>query len=103
MDTQTETEAPKKRGRKPKARIEDGQEKVIHMETLKTREQQLISLFETAKSAKQDLSDAVKKCAVDSGLLSKVVRQYITAKAGEKFDERKLECEQLSLVFAEAA
>lgn len=87
------------RGRQDRA----GQEKVIRPGELKERLPHLIALHNTAKEASKDLSDAVKSVAEKSGLLASVVRRLVVAKAGDNFEEKKKEAEQLSLVFDEVA
>jgi hypothetical protein len=83
-------------------RQDDGQEATIKMETLITREKHLISLYNKANETAKDYSDAVKKVAEDAGLLTVNVRKYISAKAGDDFDEAKRKVIQLSLIFEEA-
>lgn len=85
------------RGRQDRSR----QEKVIDMSKLKEKLDHLVSLNKTAKDASKDYSDAVKAAAEKSGLLASVVRRYVVAKAGDSFDEKKKEAEQLALVFEE--
>ena len=91
----------KKRGRKSKARIEDGQEKVIELSVVKERRDELVNLYNRAKEAGEDFATAIKKAAEDSGLPAKPLRSFIVATAGEKFMARKRENEQLELLFTE--
>ncbi len=79
----------------------DKQEKVIRMKELDDRIPHLVSLHTKSKDAAKDYSDAVKAVAEKSGLLASVVRRFVVAKAGQNFDEKKKEAEQLSLVFDE--
>lgn len=79
------------RGRQDRSK----QEKVIDMGKLNERIDHLVSLHKSSK-------DAVKAVAEKAGLLASVVRKFVVAKAGESFDEKKKEAEQLALVFEEA-
>lgn len=106
MDTQTETtKGTGRRGARGARGRQDrsGQEKVIRMKELTDRIPHLVSLHNKAKEASTDLSSAVKSIAEKSGLLASVVRRLIVAKAGDNFDEKKKEAEQLSLAFDEIA
>lgn len=86
--------------RKPLGRVDaDGQEAAISMDPIKDRIENLVRLCESAKAASNDFSEAIKDTAEKSGLLASVVRKFVVAKAGEKFDDKKRECEQLSLLF----
>src|SRR5579885_2803699 len=92
------------RGRKRQARGRQdrgGQEKVIKIDELKSRLPHLVSLHNKAREAAKDLSSAVKAVAEKSGLLATVVRKAVVAKAGDSFDEKAKEAEQLELVFGE--
>ena len=90
----------KRRGRKPKeGRVEGGQEKVINRGIVFERAEELVRLKVRADEASEDFGTAIKKAAEDSGLIASVVRRYIVAKAGEKFEERRRETNQLSLLF----
>jgi hypothetical protein len=79
----------------------DKQEKVIKMDELRSRLANLVSLHKKAKDASTDYSAGVKAVAEKAGLLASVVRRFVVAKAGEAFDEKKKEAEQLNLVFDE--
>lgn len=78
-----------------------GQEKVIDKTHLVEKIPHLVKLHTAAKEAGKDLSSAIKKVAEKSGLLASVVRKVVVAKAGENFDEKKKEAEQLALMFDE--
>lgn len=91
------TGAGRARGRQDRS----GQEKVIDMSKLTERLPHLVKLHTSAKDANSDLSSAIKTVAEKSGLLASVVRKVVVAKAGDSFDDRKKEAEQLELVFAE--
>lgn len=85
------------RGRKGK----DKQEAVIEAAVLKKKLPELVKLKKAADEASADLNDAIKKAAEQSGLLATVVRKVVVASAGENFEEKKREAEQLSLAFEE--
>lgn len=77
----------------------DKQEAVIEVAELKKRMPQLVKLKKTSDEASEDLNDAIKKAAEESGLLASVVRKAVVAQAGENFEEKRREVEQLSLAF----
>ena len=85
------------KGRKDK----DHQEQVIKHESLATRMEELVKLHHASASAGEELNDAIKVAAEESGLLASVVRKFVTARAGEKYEEKKREVDQLSLCFDE--
>lgn len=76
-----------------------GQEAVIKLDQVKDKVDYLVGLYKTATSASSDLNDGIKAIAEKSGLLASVVRKYVVAKAGDKFEEKAREVEQLSLLF----
>ena len=98
MDAATESGTGK---RTRTARKEGGQEKVQNLEPVKTRMPEMVRLFNKHKEAGEDYSAAVKSLAEDSGFNAKSVRQFVNAKAGEKFEERKRDAVQLVLLFEE--
>jgi hypothetical protein len=61
----------------------------------------LVLLCADSANAALNFSEAIKAHAEKSGLLASVVRKFVIARAGEKFGEKKRECEQLSLLFEE--
>ena len=84
-----------------KGRKDGGQEAAQNCETISTRINELVRLHKRHKDAGEDLSDAIKKCAVDSGFNTAAIKRLVTARAGERFHEVKREVEQLSLIFTE--
>lgn len=89
-------------GKSPRGRkTEDGQEQAINLTALKKGIGELVDLHIRKKSAADDLSSAIKAIAEKSGLLSAAIRKLVKARAGEKFEDKKREVEQLSLVFEE--
>lgn len=95
--TATDNAISKAKGRKDGM----GQEAVIKMAPVKENIDNLIELFTKAGEASEKLNDAIKATAEKSGLLAGVVRKFVTARAGEKFEEEKRKVEQLSLIFDE--
>lgn len=87
------------RGRKGK----DKQSAVIEASVLKERLPQLVKLKNAADEASEDLNDAITAAAEKSGLLATVVRKIVSASAGEDFESKRREAEQLSLAFDEVA
>ena len=83
------------KGRKGK----DRQEAVIEPKVLKQRMGELVKLKKASDSASENLNDAIKAAAEKSGFLASIVRKVVVAKAGEDFDGKKREAEQLELAF----
>lgn len=102
MDARTETTKGNGKGAGTRGRKNrDNQEAVIEIAALRKMLPQLITLKNNADSAASDLNDAIKAAAEKSGLLASVVRKVVVASAGENFEEKKREVEQLSLAFEE--
>lgn len=100
MDARTEESTGKKaRGRKTK----DKQEAVIKPDVLRERMGELVKLKKAADSAAVELNDAIKAAAEKSGLLATVVRKAVVASAGEDFEAKHREVEQLQLAFEAVA
>lgn len=80
----------------------DKQEAVIKMESLVTNVDHLTVLYREMETAKVDFAEGVKAVAEAAGLHAKNVRSYIIARAGDRFDDKKAQICQLSLIFEEA-
>ena len=65
------------------------------------RIEELVNLHRIAKSASETLTEAVEKAAQDSGYKPAVVKKLVTAKAGDKFEEKHREVEQQAELFDE--
>lgn len=104
MESQTQTEGGKGKGKGKgaKSRKDDGQPAVIKMEALVTKVDHLIQLHRDMEDSKTDFAEGIKAVAEAAGLHAKNVRSFIIAKAGEKFDAKKAQVGQLSLIFEEA-
>jgi hypothetical protein len=85
------------RGRKDRS----GQEAVIKLAPVKERVDEMVQLYEVYKDSGAQLNEGIKALAEASGLMASVVRKFIVARAGDNFDEKKREADQLSLVFDE--
>lgn len=79
----------------------DHQEATIKTKVIKDRLDELLTLQTKAENASNRFSDAIKATAEASGINAGALRKFVNARAGEKFDERKRDCEQLSLLFEE--
>ena len=91
-----------KAGRRIRARKDkDGQEAIIKIGEVRDKIGYLIDMHNKAKDAGTDYGDAVKATAERAGISSSVLRKFVAARAGEKFDECAKEVEQLSLCFEE--
>jgi len=82
-------------GRKGK----DKQSAVPQPQILKARMPELVKLKKASDTASVHLNDAVKAAAEKSGLLASVVRKAVVASAGEDFEAKHREVEQLQLAF----
>lgn len=89
---------PGARGRKDK-----GQEAVIKLEALSVKVDDLVKLYNAQTEAATDFGEAVKLVAEKAGLNAATVRKYISARAGDNFDDTKEKIRQLALVFDEVA
>lgn len=67
------------------------------------RLEELVDLHNKAKSAGERSADAITKAAEDSGYLASAVRKLVTAKAGDKFEEKHREVEQQGELFDEVS
>jgi hypothetical protein len=86
--------------RKPRGRIDsDQQDAVIKLDPVREKVEYLEQLYGDSCAAAEEFAEAVKSVAEQSGLLAAVVRKFVVARASEKFDEKKRQCEQLSLLF----
>lgn len=63
----------------------------------------LVGLHNAAKTKADERDEAVTAVAEESGYLASAVRKLVTAKAGEKFEEKHREVEQQGELFDEAA
>lgn len=79
----------------------DHQEAVIRTRIVKEAIDDLCDLHAKRQEAADCYNDAVKAVAEKSGLLASAVNRFVVARAGEKFEEAKRKCDQLSLLFEE--
>ncbi len=105
MEQQTEvTEAKRGNGRaSPRGRKDQttGQEAAISLRPIQDGIDELVALYLHQQESAARCSDAIKAAAEKSGLLANVLRKFVKARAGEKFEEAKRTVEQLALVFEE--
>jgi hypothetical protein len=103
MQQQTETTKAKRGNgtKRPRGRKDQttGQEAAISLRPIKDGIEELVSLYTQQQESAARCSDAIKAVAEKSGLMANVVRKFVKARAGEKFEEAKRTVEQLSLVF----
>lgn len=89
-------------GRKTKGRKgSDKQEAVIKTKVVKDRIDELVTLHGKVEAASGRYGDAIKATAEACGINSSALRKFVSARAGEKFEDKKRDCEQLSLLFEE--
>lgn len=87
-------------GRKTSAR--DSQESVVRPEQLTPAViNSLVADFKHAAEAADTLSEGIKAAAEKAGIQATVLRKFITARAGDKFEEKKRDAAQLNLIFEE--
>jgi hypothetical protein len=91
-----------RRGKGPGRQTKDKQEAVMNLDPVKSRINELVKLHHANEEAAKDLSEAIKACAEKSGLLATVVKRYVTACAGENYEEKAREVAQLAFVFEQA-
>lgn len=94
---QTELAINKARGRKDS----EGQEAVIKSGKAKDEIDRLVNLKGEAKDAAERYNDAIKYVAEQAGLLASVLRKFVGARVGEKYEDEKRKAEQLQLCFDE--
>lgn len=84
---------------KAKGRKDGGQEAVMKAKPVKEKIDHLVALHNTAKQASTDLSDAIKAVAEQGGVNAKALRALVAARAGDNFEEKKREVEQMTFLF----
>jgi hypothetical protein len=99
MDAATATDKAisKARGRKNS----EGQEAIIYTTKAKNEIERLIKLKTKSEEAAEDFNNAVKHVAEQAGIQAGVLRKFVNARAGEKYEDEKRRCEQLALLFEE--
>lgn len=95
MDGATQTGA----ARRTRGRKDQGIEAVPNSKPVMDAINDLVHLHRKKEDASDTYNSAVKKVAERAGLLSAVVNKFVTAKAGDKFEDEKKKVEQLSLIF----
>lgn len=99
METHTQRGNGKDKG---KGRMDaDRQPAVKKPKVIAERIDELVRLHVKAGEASEDAKAAITKAAEDSGYLASAVRKLVTAKAGEKFEEKHREVEQQLELFEE--
>jgi hypothetical protein len=87
-------------GRKSSTR--DKQESVVRADQLTAAAiDTLVADYKYAAQAADTLSEGIKAAAERAGIQATVLRKFITARAGEKFEEKKRDAAQLNLLFEE--
>ena len=97
MDAATEEVIAKAKGRKDAS----GQEAIIKMKVAGDARKHLVKLLIAKQEAAEDYSAAIKAKAEAAGIQASVLGKYISAIAGEKYEEKKRDAEQLALCFDE--
>jgi hypothetical protein len=90
----------KVRGRK--AKTSDHQEAIIKLEELNPLAiATLIADFRAAHDASEIFNEGIKANADRAGVQAAVLRKFVTARAGDSFNDKKRDAMQLSLLFEE--
>ena len=84
---------------KTKGRKDGGQEATLKAKPVKDKISHLVKLFTAAKEASTDLSDGIKAVAEEAGCNAKALRSFVAARAGEDFEAKHREVEQLVFLF----
>lgn len=79
----------------------DGQEQVIEMQEVRDKITTLVDLYKLHEDCGKDLNAGIKAVAESSGLLASAIRKLVIARAGDNFEAKAREIEQLALVFEE--
>lgn len=79
----------------------DGVEVIIKMKPAKDEIGRLLKLKVACDEATENYNSAVKFVAEQAGLQASVVNKFVRARAGEHFEDKKRDCEQLQLMFDE--
>ena len=82
-----------------RGRKDGGQEQVIRVQAVKDKIEHLVKLHAAHEEAAENLSDAIKAVAEKGGIEASVLKRFVAARAGEKFDRARKRSEQLELLF----
>jgi hypothetical protein len=86
-------------GTSTKGRKDGGQEAALKAKPVKDKITHLVKLYNAAREAAEDLSNGIKTVAEEAGCNAKVLRSFVVARAGESFEEKHREVEQLAFLF----
>jgi hypothetical protein len=87
----------KARGRKGA----DKQEAVVRPKVVQAAIGELIDSLVKAQNASDRFNTMVKKVAEEAGMQASNVKKFVKARAGEAFQERKRDADQMALLFEE--
>jgi ATP-dependent 26S proteasome regulatory subunit len=91
-----------KKGRSVRARKDkEGQEAILKIGEVREKIGSLVDLHNAVKDAGTVYGEAVKAVAEKAGLNAAVLRKFVSARAGKKFEKAVRDAEQLSLCFEE--
>lgn len=74
---------------------------IVEINVVKANLPRLVALRLAAEIAADDYNNGCKTVAGRAGIKESALKKFVTARAGEKFEEKKAECEQLYLLFEE--
>lgn len=101
MDAAVQSQAEMAINRAKGRKDSEGQEAVIKSGKAKDEIERLVKLKGEAEDAAEKYNDAIKYVAEQAGLLAGVLRKFVNARAGDKYDDEKRKAEQLVLCFDE--
>ena len=73
----------------------------IEVSLVKTNIHRLVALRKAAEDAAEDYNEACKLVAGKAGIKEAALKKFVTARAGDKYEDKKVECGQLHLLFEE--
>jgi len=95
----TGTNGKTRRRRSTARKDSSGQEAGMSKDVVIEKTPYLVKLHNSAKDAATDYSDGIKAIAEKAGVNAASLRAYVTAKAGDDFEEKKKHVAQMSFLF----
>ena len=74
---------------------------IIEISIVKANIGKMVTLRRFAEDATEDYNEAVKLIAGKAGVKESALKKFVTARASDKYEEKKAECGQLHLLFEE--
>src|SRR5262245_11296374 len=77
----------------------DGQEAVMKAKPVKDKIAHLVKLYQAHEESGTDLSEAIKAVAEKAGVNAKALRKFVSARAGEDYEEAHRNVLQMQFLF----